>query len=245
MNTRRRHDLRGRQLGTPVMNQPKPDPDDPVDPDDPTPEPEPEPEPTPSDNTILPQIVYYKDYTLRTDGLDNISIVFDSEEDKKNFELALMNRIWNKKETSLDYYSSHGFKWLYGINKDGELTNVNVLIGLTSLEQTGQPTRMYMFIYSFSQVTVRGILRIHQVILPCNTSFYTKIDDQAIYYGIYSINTTVPPIPLFGFYKLGDDQAFYLPRYSFYLQGKHEDVISPLVDEFNGRFAIDFPSIKV
>jgi len=232
MSTSRRHDLRGKQLGTPEFSQPKPDPDNPT------------PEPNPSE-IILPQIVYYKDYTLHTDGLDNISIIFDSENDKKNFELALLNKIWNRKETSLEYYSSNGFKWLYGVNKDGELTNVNILIGLTSLEQQGQSTIMYMFIYSFSQITVRGILRIHQVILPCNTSYSTKIDDQAIYYGIYSINTTVPPIPLFGFYKLGDDQAFYLPRYSFYLQGKHQDVITPLVDEFNGRFAIDFPSIKV
>lgn len=240
MNTRRRHDLRGRQLGNQVINHPQPDPDDPVDPDDPT------PEPTPADNTILPQIVYYKDYTLHTDGLDNISIIFDSEEDKKNFELALMNRIWNKKETSLDYYSSHGFKWLYGINKDGELTNVNVLIGLTSLEQTGQPTRMYLFIYSFSQVTVRGILRIHQVILPCNTNYANSINSDQIYYGVYSYNNSgAPQTPLLGFYKLSDEQYFYLPRYSFFLQGKHQDVISPLNDEFNGRFAIDFPSIKV
>ena len=88
MNTRRRHDLRGRQLGNPVINHPQPDPDDPVDPDDPTPEPTPDPEPTPSDNTILPQIVYYKDYTLHTDGLDNISIIFDSEDDKKNYLIA-------------------------------------------------------------------------------------------------------------------------------------------------------------
>ena len=82
MNTRRRHDLR-------TQNHPiNPDPVDPT--------PDPQPEPEPSSDTIVPQIVYYKDYTLHTDGLDNISIAFDSEEDKKNFELALLNRIWNR-----------------------------------------------------------------------------------------------------------------------------------------------------
>ena len=98
MSTRRRHDLR-------TQNNP-------INPD-------PEPTPEPSSDTIVPQIVYYKEYTLHTDGLDNISIAFDSEEDKKNFELALLNRIWNRKETSLEYYTSHGFKWLYGTNKVG------------------------------------------------------------------------------------------------------------------------------
>lgn len=239
MNARRRHDLRMNH-----SNQPDLSPVDSVNPDDPV---TPPPQPTPSDNTILPQIVYYKNYTLRTDGLDNISITFDSEEDKKKFELALMNKIWNRKETSLDYYSSHGFKWLYGINKDGELTNVNVLIGLTSLEQDGQPTRMYLFIYSFSQVTVRGIFRIHQVVLPCNANYALITNGDSIYYGVYSysVRTKLPETPLLGFYKLGDEQYFYLPRYSFYLQGKHQDVISPLNDGFTGQFAIDFPSIKV
>ena len=228
MSTRKRHDLRTQSYSNPVP--------------DPTPEPEPEPEPQPTDDTIAPQIVYYKDYTLNTNGLDNISITFESEEDQMKFELALLNRIWNRKETALDYYSTHGFKWLYGTNRDGELTNVNVLIGLTSLEQLGQATRMYLFIYSFSQVTVRGILRIHQVVLPCNTEYASSIASDQIYYGIYSKDTQTP---LLGFYKLGNEQYFYLPRHSFFLQGRHRDVITPLNDEFNGKFAVDFPSIKV
>ena len=231
MSTHRRHDLR-------TQNQP-------INSDLDTPNPNPNPTPEPSSDTIVPQIVYYKEYTLHTDGLDNISIAFDSEEDKKNFELALLNRIWNRKETSLEYYTSHGFKWLYGTNKDGELTNVNVLIGLTSLEQDGQPTRMYLFIYSFSQVTVRGILRIHQVILPVWTNYALVSSGDAIYYGVYSLNRGLKPeTPLLGFYKVGDEQCFYLPRYSFFLQGKHQDVISPLLDGFTGKFNIEFPSIK-
>ena len=90
MSTHRRHDLR-------TQNQPiNSDLSNPINPD---------PESQPSNDTIVPQIVYYKEYTLHTDGLDNISIAFDSEEDKKNFELALLNRIWNRKETSLEYYT--------------------------------------------------------------------------------------------------------------------------------------------
>lgn len=231
MSTHRRHDLRKQN-----QPNPNPEPDDPVKPDIPD---------TPEINPILPQIVYYKNYTLNTDGLDNISIIFDSEEDKIKFDLALLNRIWNKNETSLDYYSSHGFKWLYGTNKDNELTNVNVLIGITSLEQDGQSTRMYLFIYSFSQITVRGILRIHQIILPVWTNYALNSSGDVIQYGVYSMNKqNNPETPLLGFYKVRDEQSFYLPRYSFFLQGKHQDIISSLLNGFNGKFNIDFPSIK-
>lgn len=237
MSVRKRHDLRQQ-----AFNQPNPNPS-------PEPEPEPGPEPIPDGNTIVPQIVYYKDYTLKTDGLDNISITFESEEDKNKFELALLNRIWYKNETNLDYYSSHGYKWLYGINRDGQLTNVNVLLGITSLEVKGQPTKMYLFIYSFSQVTVRGILRIHQVILGSRNDYATVITENQINYGVYSFSQSgKPETPLLGFYKTVTssviDQRFYLPRYSFLLEGKHQDVIAPLLENYTGKFEIDFPDIK-
>ena len=236
MSVRKRHDFKREQREEEEliqMNQPKPDP---------------EPEPEPKEDEIVPQIVYYKDYTLKTDGLDNISITFDSEEDKNKFELALLNRIWYKTEKKLEYYSKNGYQWLYGVNKDGQLTNVNVLVGITSYKN-GNTLKMYLFIYSFSQITVRGILRVHQVILPAYTNYATNITDNIIQYGVYSYNRTgKPETPLLGFYKYATTsktiQEFYLPKFSYFLEGKHQDVIAPLVENYTGKFEIDFPTIK-
>lgn len=207
-------------------------------------EPEPEPEyenPPPSNEVeIIPQINYLRNYTLNTNGLDNISIIFDDQEKKDEFDLSLLNKIWNRKEENMEYYTSHGFKYLYATNKEGEFTNINMLFGITSY-QYNNTTTMYLFIFTFSLTTNKGILRAHKVVLPAYTNYALVVNGAESKYGVYSFSGgNQPETPLLGFCKT----KFYLPNYSYYLVGKHRNLVEPINPDYEGSFEVNFPTLK-
>ena len=163
----------------------------------------------PDDIKIVPQINYLRNYTLNTNGLDNISIQFENQTKKEEFDLSLLNKIWNRKETNIDYYLNHNYNYLYGTNKEGQFTNISMLFGITSFKNEDNEILMYLFIFTFSLTSNKGILRVHKVVLPSYTNYSIQINDDKSKYGVYSFSQgKQPETPLLGFYN----NYFYLPN---------------------------------
>ena len=215
---------------------------------------------------VNPQINYYKEYLLNEGELDNLTIEFESAEDQKAFELALMSRIWNKKftdlaeltpETGAENYPRTTIKYRYGVNKDSTVGTSSKVFGITHAiteSQSGDKIvkimKAYLFVYAFSQLSNKGILRVHELI---STSKYDLYYSEH-YYGLYHCdlpnNTGKLPnaVPLIGIVDIMDsgrvtNTYFYMPLKSFCMQGRHENIVE-FAEDYKGKFEIFKPSIK-
>ena len=223
--------------------------------------------------TINPQINYLRDYKLEEGELDNLKIEYNSAEDKESFELALLNRIWNTKQTELSNYTitvgqdTYTVKYRYGVNKDNVVGNSSKIFGITHaqriVDNKPEVYKAYFFVYAYSELNGKGILRIHEIIKTSNYYiYYYEGSSESSYspgtwYGLYHVNirNEVPNnfrtyMPLLGFKAETDSTGsvtrhlFHLPVKSFCFQGRHENIVD-LGENYEGKFEILNPSIKV
>ena len=223
---------------------------------------------SPPPKTVNSQINYYRDYTIEESEIDNLKIEFESEEKKKKFELALLNKIWNQNKTALPGYTvkigdtDYVVHYKYCTNKD-DIVGSNKIFGITHISQklsssnTAQNAfqKGYFFIYTYSELHTKGILRVHEIVRTSNYglrygSDYTEEENSTAnvtpssYYGLYHFDDSRSTIdvkyPIIGF----KDNYFYLPIKSYCMQGRHEDVVK-FREDYAGRFEIVNPSIKV
>ena len=218
---------------------------------------------SPPPKTVNSQINYYRDYTIEESEIDNLKIEFESEEKKAKFELALLNKIWNQNKTELPGYTvkirdtDYVVHYRYCTNKD-DIVGSNKIFGITHISDqlNGSNTAQnafqkgYFFIYTYSELHTKGILRVHEIVRTSNYGLrYT--DD-------YSTDANVTPSPCYGLYHYDNpnglkngypiigfkDNYFYLPIKSYCMQGRHENVVK-FREDYAGRFEIMNPSIKV
>lgn len=219
--------------------------------------------------TVNSQIIYYREYTIEESEIDNLKIEFESEEEKTKFELALLNKIWNKKETTLANYSvtlgevTYPVHYRYCTNKD-DIVGSSKIFGITHISEqlsTGHTAQNvfqkgYFFIYTYSELYMKGILRMHEIVRTSNYGLR--------YSGDYTTAANVTPSPCYGLYHYDNPNGlnngypiigfkdndvddgknyFYLPIKSYCMQGRHEDIIN-FREDYAGRFEIVNPSIK-
>lgn len=214
---------------------------------------------------VSPQINYYRDYQLNEGELDNLAVEFEQQENQQKFELALMNRIWNKNFSNLselvpteETYPRTTIRYRYGINKDATVGQSNKIFGITRAvteTQNGSSisitTKSYLFVYAFSQLSNKGILRVHEILRTSNYDMYYSEH----YFGLYhsdvreNTNKLVDAAPIIGIVDIMDSTGkviktnFYLPKKSYCMQGRHEDIIQ-FGEDYKGKFEIINPHLK-
>lgn len=214
---------------------------------------------------VSPQINYYRDYQLNEGELDNLAVEFEVQENRDKFELALMNRIWNKNYSSLselvptgETYPRTTIRYRYGINKDATVGPSNKIFGITHAvteTQSGSSiktaTKSYLFVYAFSQLSNKGILRVHEILRTSNYDMYYSEH----YYGLYHKDVRNTPsnlvnaAPIIGIVDIMDSTGkvtktnFYMPLKSYCMQGRHEDIVQ-FGEDYKGKFEILNPQLK-
>lgn len=221
------------------------------------------------------QIVTYKRrYELDLKDFSNAVINFTDENPQSLFEQVLMCKIFGIKYNltdntlSMDYYSKLSYNLMYATGNDVGDTK-KCLFGIVSnFKATGAKIGSsndtyddleikgpYFFIFAHKDAVTganpsdaKDILRVHKIVNCPNTHFVDAAANSKKC-GLFAGPTGTDTDCIFGFFTAKienvDTDVFYLPLWSYCLEGRTKNIITLPTDDYDGFFKINEPVSSV
>ena len=207
----------------------------------------------------IQKVVLNRQYTLDLKDFDDAILDFSGEGDnaveinKLNFEVALVSKIfgleYTQSETGITFkrYDTLSYKIMYaqgngaGVTKKcifGIVSAVKAKIKNTT-DEYFEPKKPYMFIFAHKETEnaedSQNVLRVHEIVSIPNSHFVDAEQDGTAC-GLFagpSANTHC----ILGFNKVDNKDYFFLPKHSFCLEGKTQEIID-LGEGYAGKFEV-------
>ena len=207
----------------------------------------------------IQKVVLNRQYTLDLKDFDDAILDFSGEDEtttasnKSNFEIALVSKIfgfeYTQSETAITFkrYDNVSYKIMYaqgngaGVTKKcifGIVSAVKAKIKNTT-DEYFEPKKPYMFIFAHKEAEnaedSQNVLRVHEIVSIPNSHFVDAEQDGTAC-GLFA-GPTANTHCILGFNKVDNKDYFFLPKHSFCLEGKTQEIID-LGDEYAGKFEV-------
>ncbi len=219
------------------------------------------------------QIVdYNKEYEMDLTGYDVLSVKYETETQKSMFERVLICKLYgidytinaiqpSGLEITLTNYNRIEYNIWYGNGAEAQGDVTKCIFGIvsgfkayktaTSTEPKVKVEAPYMFIFAHKTAkddkeTDVNTLRAHKIIVIPNSHSVdppgTNVQEGFSGCGLFAGDSGIEYCIL-GFKKESNQWYFYLPSYSYCLEGRTENIVN-LGEGYQGKFKVEIPVIE-